>query len=116
MAAFRSWDAEIGCTICALFELAQAYDQAGQPDSALAIYERYVITPWIARITQDALELPVAFRRLGELYEERGDRERAAEYYSQFVDLWEEADPELQPLVEDVRSRMARLVGEPSGG
>jgi hypothetical protein len=37
----------------------------------------------------------------------------AAEYYSEFVDLWEDADPELQPQVEDVRERIARLVGEP---
>lgn len=27
-------------------------------------------------------------------------------------DLWENADPDLQPIVEDVRERIARLVGE----
>ena len=52
-------------------------------------------------------------RRLGELYEERGDREKAVEYYSRLVELWNDADPELQLVVEDVRARIARLVGEP---
>ena len=51
-------------------------------------------------------------RRLGELYEERGDRARALEYYGKFVDLWRNADPELQPQVTDVKQRMSRLAGE----
>jgi hypothetical protein len=34
------------------------------------------------------------------------------EFYSEFVDLWEGADAELQPLVEDVRGRIARLISE----
>lgn len=50
--------------------------------------------------------------RLGELYEEAGDRDKAVEFYSQFVELWTDADAELQPLVEDVRGRIARLMEE----
>ncbi|MCH6548041.1 MAG: hypothetical protein IH798_06300, partial [Gemmatimonadetes bacterium] len=57
-------------------------------------------------------DLPAAYQRLGELHEERGNREKAVEYYNRFVELWENADPELQPVVEDVRGRIARLVGE----
>ncbi len=52
------------------------------------------------------------YKRLGELYEERGNRDKAVEFYSEFVDLWEGADAELQPLVEDVRGRIARLISE----
>jgi len=52
------------------------------------------------------------FKRLGELYEARGDRAKALESYGRFVDLWKSADPELQPLVRDVRARMARLASE----
>ena len=37
---------------------------------------------------------------------------KAVDYYSRFVDLWEDADAERQPIVEDVRGRLARLVGE----
>ncbi len=99
-------------SICALFELGEAYDRAGQTDSTLAIYERYISTPSLFRLSEDAVQLPIIYRRLGELYEERGDDERAADYYSRFVDLWKDADPELQPVVADARARVAQLVGE----
>ena len=52
------------------------------------------------------------YKRLGELYEDR-DRQKALDYYSQFVELWREADPELQPVVEEVRLRIGELSGEP---
>jgi tetratricopeptide (TPR) repeat protein len=92
--------------------LAEAYDKSGNADSAMAYYELYQETHHIGQIFQDFWYLPATLRRLGELYEERGDRETAAEYYSRFVDLWAEADPELQPIVEDIRGRVVRLVGE----
>ena len=92
--------------------LAEAYDESGNADSAVAYYELYLETHLTGQIFQDFRYLPATLRRLGELYEERGDREKAAEYYSRFVDLWAEADAGLQPLVTDVRGRIARLVGE----
>ena len=42
--------------------------------------------------------------RLGEIYEARGDRARAAERYGQFVELWKGADPELQPRVTEAQA------------
>ena len=48
----------------------------------------------------------------GEIYEELGDTEKALFHYSQFVRLWRDADPEYQPVVEEVRGRMARLAAE----
>jgi tetratricopeptide (TPR) repeat protein len=56
--------------------------------------------------------LAAAYKRLGELNEARGDRAKALEYYGRFVDLWTDADPDLQPVVRDVRARLARLAGE----
>ncbi|OLB05238.1 MAG: hypothetical protein AUH06_10445 [Gemmatimonadetes bacterium 13_2_20CM_69_27] len=108
-AAFRGWSQEPGeCLTCGLFELATVYDRAHQPDSALAIYERVVNTPSLPYIARYAIA--PTYKRLGELYEERGDRAKAREYYGRFVDLWKDADPELQPVVRDVRARMTRLV------
>jgi hypothetical protein len=57
----------------------------------------------------DGLHLAGTYKRLGELYEAKGDREKAASYYLQFVTLWKNADPELQPKVAEVRRRLARL-------
>ena len=51
-------------------------------------------------------------RRLGELYEARGDRQKALEYYDRFVALWSDADAEFQPQVDDIRRRIAALAGE----
>jgi tetratricopeptide (TPR) repeat protein len=104
------------CTVCALPLLARAYDLHAQTDSAIATYERYLTTPLIFRLVVDWWALPPTYKRLGELYEQRGERQKAVEYYDRFVDLWEEADPELQPQVEDVRQRIARLIAEPESG
>ncbi|MFB3111514.1 MAG: hypothetical protein ACE10G_05725, partial [Gemmatimonadales bacterium] len=96
------------CAACDLVEIASYFDQAGTADSALAYYERWVNTPW----GNDPRWLPVAYRRLGELYEDEDDLEKAIDYYDRFVELWANADAQLQPIVEDVRGRIARLVGE----
>jgi hypothetical protein len=45
---------------------------------------------------------------LAQIYERRGDRAKAAEHYGQFIELWKDCDPELRPLVESARQRLAR--------
>jgi tetratricopeptide (TPR) repeat protein len=111
VAAFRR-AGRIGCRVCALPGLARAYELRGELDSALAMYERYVRTPDDDRTNTDYVELPRSYVRLGELFEARGAREQAVEYYNRFVELWSTADAELEPLVDDIRQRIARLVAE----
>jgi len=94
--------------------LGRAYDAAGRSDSAIAVFERYLRTPQMERVFLDQWALAPVLRRLGELYEARGDRERAREYYGRFVDLWKGADPELQPQVRDIKRRIGELTREPS--
>jgi tRNA A-37 threonylcarbamoyl transferase component Bud32 len=84
--------------------LAMAYDRAGQRDSALVAYERA-----LSRIGGVGVEQPIMNRRAGELYAEKGDLARAIAHYRKFVDAWKNADAELQPQVNDVRQRIARL-------
>jgi hypothetical protein len=48
-------------------------------------------------------------KRLGELYEAKGDAQRAASNYLAFIELWKNADPELQPKVLEARQRLAHL-------
>jgi serine/threonine-protein kinase len=57
----------------------------------------------------DMVYLAPASLRQGEIHERRGEAALAAAHYRRFVELWTEADPELQPLVEEVRARLARL-------
>jgi tetratricopeptide (TPR) repeat protein len=110
---FRAWCDELACADYSIFELGLAYDAAKQPDSALAVYQRAVTVPkHLYSVYSDAFDLARNYKRLGELYEERGNRDRAAEYYGKLIDLWKEADPELQPQVREVKERLARLAGE----
>jgi tetratricopeptide (TPR) repeat protein/tRNA A-37 threonylcarbamoyl transferase component Bud32 len=95
------------CTVCALPNIARAYDLAGNADSAIAVFSRY--TDGLARNAIDALQLAGSHKRLGELYEAKGDRQRAASHYTKFVELWKSADPDMQPRVAEVRKRLARL-------
>ena len=116
IARYQAWYDEggwgLGDANEGLFEIATAYEQAHTPDSALTYYERLVTAPWLWRVYRDDLTLAPSCKRLGELYEARGERAKALEYYGRFVDLWKNADPELQPVVRDVRARLARLAGE----
>jgi len=97
------------CATCGLARLGDAWLRAGQPDSAQSVYERIVMTPTAGLDDDDARWLPDVFRRLGEIHEARGEAAKAADYFSRFVELWKDADPELQPQVDDVRRRIARL-------
>ena len=110
---YRTWYDEDSCAVCGLFLLGRAYEKAGQPDSALAVYERAVTTPGYLRAFEEDATLGPTYRRLAELYEERGQLDKARDYYGRFVDLWKDADPELQPIVRDVKQRLARLSAEP---
>ena len=111
----RAWEGEIeihraaeshACPICALPDLARAYEVAGKPDSAIATYERYVSSPWQSRFETDEIELGFAMKRLGELYQQQNDRARAAAQYTALLQLWRGADSELDPLIADVRRRL----------
>ncbi len=99
------------CSICLDPLLGMAFEMGQMPDSAIAAYERYIHTPTWGRLTRhlDGTWLASTLRRLGALYEERGDAGKAAEYYTQFITLWKDADPDLQPRVAEVRRRLEAL-------
>lgn len=64
-------------------------------------------------VGEDMSYLAPSRLRMGELYERLGEREQAIEQYVRFVKLWRDCDPELRPLVKDVRERIARLRAAP---
>lgn len=85
------------------------FDRRQRSDSAIAAGERYIINSDEDRLQQDGLLLAGIHQRLGEMYEAKGEVDRAITHYQTFVDLWKNADAELQPRVQDVRARVARL-------
>jgi tetratricopeptide (TPR) repeat protein len=93
--------------------VAEAYDRYrraelltndGREDEALG---------WFGSIAERAayelVYLAPAHLRQAEIYDRRGDRDTAAEHYRKFIDLWRDADPELQPVVNKARERLAAL-------
>jgi tetratricopeptide (TPR) repeat protein/TolB-like protein len=97
------------CELCYLDDLGRAYDEAGNADSALAAYQRYIVLPSPFRRFTDGRALAATLKRAGELYEARGDTARAITAYARFTSLWKNADPELQPRVAEVRQRLESL-------
>ena len=91
--------------------LAQAFDRWGQADSAIAAFERFLDRKHLGEepIRFDALYIPGVHKRLGELYEAKGDRERALASCRAFLALWRDADPGLRPRVRDALQRVDAL-------
>ena len=104
----------VTCSYCVDPPMALAFDRAGMPDSALRYLERW------ADSGENIWEVgwywdwpPVAYLRLGELYEAKADTAKAIDFYGRFTELWREADPEFQPKVKDIRRRISELRAEP---
>jgi tetratricopeptide (TPR) repeat protein len=54
--------------------------------------------------------VPRAVLALARLRDAAGDLDEAAQFYARFVEFWKDADPELQPLVEEARGRLQEIV------
>lgn len=102
------------CHICPLPGLARAYEAAGQPDSAIVALTRYVDTPYSDRFLPYTYPLGQALapsnERLAELEDEAGNLDEAAKRYARFVELWSNADEELQPRVRAAQARLNAIV------
>ena len=72
----------------------------------MVIYERYLATPWLWRYEADAAELGWAMKRLAELYDARGETAKASAMRGRLLELWRRADPELQPVIAEVRDHV----------
>lgn len=103
---------EYACAECVPAAKAAAWSRAGDADSTISYLERYVDANNMFRMAQDATVLGGSLERLGELYDEKGDLDNAAIYYAQFVELWADADEELQPRVRVAQARLEEILRE----
>ncbi|MFQ5641090.1 MAG: tol-pal system YbgF family protein [bacterium] len=53
-----------------------------------------------------------SYLRRAECYEKLGDTDKAIEFYGRFVDLWQNCDPELRPMLDDAKQKRERLLLE----
>ncbi|HZI29985.1 MAG TPA: tetratricopeptide repeat protein [Gemmatimonadaceae bacterium] len=49
---------------------------------------------------------------LGDLYEARGDRAKAAEFYRRHIEVFKNPDPAIAKQVAAAREKLARVMGE----
>ena len=81
-------------------ELARLAVERGRPAEAVPYYRSL----WW---------LPVPQLELARVYEELGEREKAREAYVYFITAWHDPDPEFEPLVAEIRQRIAALMDAP---
>lgn len=101
---------DLRCARCADLLRGVEAETAGDVDAAIASYERYLAhrffdagQPLMFSFTTNVHE------RLGPLYEEAGNPEKAVEHYLRFAELWENADAPFRPRVDFARSRAEAL-------
>jgi serine/threonine-protein kinase len=99
------------CVICYQEQLTRArlLVALGQDAEAARVYDRLPFAQDQAPLI-DAVA--VALER-GLVHERLGNREQAITALTFVVDAWRNADPELQPVVDDARAALARLAAEP---
>jgi tetratricopeptide (TPR) repeat protein len=105
-------DGPVGnCVKCMPMWLGFAFDRMNMPDSAIFYMEQALGTfdPNSFADFRDQMIIPLFNRRLGEMYEARGDRVKAANHYRVVTELWKNADPELQVIVNELKARIRRL-------
>ena len=118
VAAFLAWNGSVFSSARHVYnrglpEAAQILARRGQPDSAIVLFERALATSSLfGGAGYEATWYTEALSTLGELYEARGDRAKAAEYYRRYIAVFKEPDPPIAAHVAEIRERLARLTGE----
>jgi len=82
---------------------AELLREIGREEEALLFYERF------GRMPRTRIYVALAHYRRAEIFERRGDVEAAARHYRRMTELWADCDPELRPMVEQVREHLAQL-------
>lgn len=103
-----SGDAYLGWWI-----LADAYVQSGRPELAIPNLESILVRPR-ARVWDWVLQgfiHPPTRLKLGRLYTETGDTQKAREHYQAFLDTFTDPDPEFAWMVEEARAGLAASGG-----
>ncbi|MGW8282015.1 MAG: tetratricopeptide repeat protein [Gemmatimonadota bacterium] len=100
------------CPECGLFWSGFLLEREGDRSGAIAAWEAYLSRGAHIRHLLNAFGLGTVYESLGRMYDEEGDAEQAAIYYARFVELWEDADPDLQPRVRAAQDRLETIVRE----
>jgi tetratricopeptide (TPR) repeat protein len=86
------------------FRLAELFARSGRNDEAIRWYSSFDNLSMF-----DAPLLAPSLLRKAEIYERQGKKAEAIGAYQRFVDLWRDADADLQPMVAQARERIQAL-------
>ncbi|MDX1675147.1 MAG: tetratricopeptide repeat protein, partial [Longimicrobiales bacterium] len=114
---------EDACRTCFKARIGLMEELQGNRADAIAAYEEYLGLEqvnragwgrrgWMPDFEGDFLHRGLVLERLADLHEQAGSPAEAARYYRELIDLWEDADPELQPRVDAARRALERLAAE----
>ncbi|MFV1987265.1 MAG: hypothetical protein ACC682_08280 [Gemmatimonadota bacterium] len=92
--------------------LARGFDSAGRPDSALVHYRQFLGSSHWQSVIPHTQYLAAALERAAELEYEAGNLREAAAYLAEFVNLWADADVDLQPRVTAAQTRLQEIIDE----
>ncbi len=98
------------CEVCSAYGHGRLLERMDSVDAAIAAYERFENTTMAALVNFALEDHPLAQFRLGELYSTKGDNEAAITAYTKFIEMWKDADADLQPQVQYARDRIDVLL------
>ncbi|HSM05814.1 MAG TPA: BTAD domain-containing putative transcriptional regulator [Longimicrobiales bacterium] len=101
------------CRFCPELMMARALERSGRTQEAVGYYESFLSSRYIIGVDRElggVLRTP-ARERLAALYEGRGRPRLAAEQYRRILELWVDADPELDRRLDAARAGLARSGG-----
>jgi eukaryotic-like serine/threonine-protein kinase len=110
LAALDAHQRDLRCPGCFEWERPVLLSRAGRTREARDAWVQLLDRP----LSNFAVSLSIraaALEEVGRLSEELNDLDAARDAYRRFVELWANADPELQPRVTRARERLAALEG-----
>jgi serine/threonine-protein kinase len=97
-------------TAFAFPELSQARERFLRGELLIKLGRVEEALPWFGSFAEfspyDMLYSAIGLKRRGELLDSLGRKPEAAAAYREFLTLWQDADPELQPIVREVRAAL----------
>lgn len=98
---FSMWEEDVdeGNDNVPAFVVGEVLSRSGHLPRSVAWLESEANGPWAG----------LAARRLGQVYEELGRPEEALAAYESVLETWIDADPALDPILEEVRARVSEL-------
>lgn len=96
------WVSHVYSHIHSRFLRAELLKRAGRYEEALGWYVQESDFP-------EMLYTAPSYLRSAEIYQELGQIEKAIGYYTRFVRLWQNCDPELQPALQRAKRQLAAL-------